>query len=177
MNQIQLFAKDRKPSATFSPDGRYRWHLEWPTGVDNDRILLFVGANPSKAGETTENGNIRSDPTVSRMANLARELGFGALWVVNARSWVATDPLDVPGDPEAIGEETDGWILRSAQRADLVLLAYGNLAGERAPRVLDLVRQAGKTPHALGITADGHPRHPRGVPKSARPFPLQEQAT
>jgi hypothetical protein len=108
------------------------------------------------------------------MRRLARELGYGLLWVVNARSWIATDPKQVPSDPGAIGEETDHWIQSSAQDAALVVVAYGHLAGVRGSRVLELVRQAGKVPHALALANDGTPRHPRGIPKSARPFPLPE---
>jgi hypothetical protein len=173
MTQALLFAP-RQPSAVFSDDLKYRWTLEWPTGLANERALLFIGANPSKAGSLDTRGIIRSDPTISRMRGLARELGYGLLWAVNARSWIATDPKQVPGDPEAIGEETDYWIGKLSGAAALVVVAYGHLAGVRGPRVLELVRQAGKVPHALALTGDGVPRHPRGIPKSARPFPLLE---
>src|SRR5690606_25577253 len=116
---------------------------------------------------------MRSDPTVSRMRNLARELGYAWLWMVNARAYVATDPRDVPGDPEAVGSLNDHWLSYAFEHADLVVLAYGHLAGTRAPRVLELVRSAGKVPHALALAKDGTPRHPRGIPASARPFPLE----
>ncbi len=171
MSQAALFASERQPSAVFN--GPYRYFLEWPTGLENDRALCAVMANPSKAGQVLPDGTVRSDPTVSRMRGLARQLGFGWLWVVNARSFVATDPSELPSDPTAIGPETDRWIHFAVSKAALVVVAYGHLAGERAPRVLDLVRQAGKVPHALALTADGTPRHPRGVPASARPFPME----
>lgn len=164
------------PRAVFSDCRRYRYFLEWPTEHQNDNALLFIGANPSKAGQLDDNGDMKSDPTISRMRNLAQDMGFGLLWAVNARSWVSTDPLHVPSDPMAIGPKTDNWIRSSCRQAKLVLCAYGLLAETRAARVLELVREAGKVPHALALTKEGVPRHPRGVPKWARPFPLPEWA-
>lgn len=157
------------PYAVFA--GPYRYFLAWPTARVNDRVLLSIGANPSKAGRV-EHGKVLSDPTISRLRNLAEELDYGWLWMVNARSWVSTDPNGVPPDPEGIGEKTDSWIMRSVRDADLVVCCYGHLAGERGHRVLYLVRLAGKVPHALALTKDGTPRHPRGVPASARPFAI-----
>lgn len=159
----------REPYAVF--EGPYRYFLAWPTSLENDRVLLSIGANPSKAGRI-ERGRILSDPTISRLRNLAEDLGFGWLQMVNARSYVSTNPKDVPADPEGIGSETDSWIKDAAHEADLVVCCYGHLAGERSTRVLELVLAAGKVPHALALTKDGLPRHPRGVPGSARPFPL-----
>jgi hypothetical protein len=166
----------RRPSAIFSPDGRYRWILRWPTdAVSSSEILTVIGANPSKAGAPDGRGGIVSDPTVSRLRSLAFGLGYGWLCMVNARSYVATDPKDMPPDPDAIGDETDEWIDVAVRSAGLVVLAYGHLAGTRAQRVLEIVHAAGKVPHALALTADGTPRHPRGVPSSARPFPYRRE--
>lgn len=171
-NQLPLFTGIERRSV-FSACQKYRYFL--PREWDKHRgTLLFIGANPSKAGQVDPaTGKERSDPTVSRMVNTAEWLGYGSLWVVNARSWIATDPKNVPADPEAIGAETDAWIERAAALSDLVVCAYGHLAGTRAPRVLEIVRSVGKVPHVLALTADRTPRHPRGVPKTAIPFPLE----
>lgn len=160
----------RKPSAIF--DGPYRYILRWPTGIDNDRILVVIGANPSKAGQLV-NGIMRSDPTVSRMRSLAAELDFGWLWMLNVRAYVATDPKDVPSDPEAIGSKNFSWLDTACSSADLVLCAWGNLAGDSLEKsVMQIVRDCRQIPHALALTKDGHPRHPRGIPKIARPLPM-----
>jgi len=162
------------PSALFSKDGKYRWLLKWPTGRQNQRIMAFCGANPSKAGNIVDHRMV-SDPTISRMRTLAQDLGYGWLWAVNARSYVSTDPEGVPPDPEGIGEATDAYIDLAARSCDLFLCAFGHLAGARAPRVIEIVRAAGKVPHAISFTSDGTPRHPRGVPSSARPVPIPEK--
>ena len=172
-HQHELFNRN-KPSAEFSACGRYRWVLRWPTGINNGRILAVCAANPSYAGQTAPDGTMLTDNTVSRMRGLARDLEFGWLWMVNVRSWISTDPSNVPPDPEAIGELTDQHIDLAARACSMFLCAWGNLAGERGPRVLELVRAAGKVPHALALCNDGKtPRHPRGIPSSARPFPLE----
>ena len=163
------------PQCEFSPDGCLRYWLKWRTGLDDSRILLFIGANPSKAGQVVD-GKVRSDPTVSRMRNLAHELGFGALWVVNVRAWISTDPSGVPADPMAIGPLNDYWIEIACNEATLIVCAWGHLAGkERASEVMRIVRDSGKVPHVLALTQDGTPRHPRAIPSSAIPFPLPMQ--
>jgi hypothetical protein len=53
VNQVPLFGQipligGVEPAAIF--DGPYRYFLTWPTLRNNDRILLGIGANPSKAG-------------------------------------------------------------------------------------------------------------------------------
>jgi hypothetical protein len=166
---ILPLVEGRQPHAVFA--GPYRYYLAWPTPLENDRVLLGIGANPSKAGRV-EGGRILCDPTISRLRNLAEELDYGWLWMVNARSYVSTDPNDVPADPIGIGPDTDTWIYTCAAMSSLVVCCYGRLAGERGSHVLELVREAGKVPHALALTKEGIPRHPRGLSASARPFPL-----
>jgi hypothetical protein len=157
-----------KPSAVFGAcgDAQYRYVLQWPTGLGNRRVMLFIGANPSKAGQVID-GKVRSDPTVSRMRNMARELGFGWLWVVNCRAYVATDPKDVPPDPEAIGPANMQWVASCVSDADLVICAWGHLAGKELPaKILRIIHESSKVPYALALAKDGTPRHPRGVPCS-----------
>lgn len=170
----QAFVLDVRPRAEFSKCGRYRWFLAWPTGRANTRAVLFIGANPSQAGKVLADGKVLSDPTASRWVNLARELHYGWAYMANARSYIATDPSGVPPDPEGIGADTDHWISMAAGCADLVVCCYGHLGADRGQRVLELVHAAGKVPQALALTKDGVPRHPRGVPASARPFPFEQ---
>lgn len=161
--------------SVFSPCARYRYFLQRIWNPDLP-IWCFVGANPSKAGSVGPDGRELSDPTVSGQVNRARDQGYGGLWVVNARAWISTDPSKVPGDPEAIGPENDLWIERCASLADLVVLGYGQLAGSpRAGDVQRIIRKAGAMPHALALTREGLPHHPRGVPRNAKPFPLPWQ--
>lgn len=164
---------NHEPEGTFSPDGHYRYLLTWRTGINDTRILLFIGANPSKAGQVVD-GRVKSDPTVSRMHNLARDLGYGWLWVANVRAWVSTDPNGVPADPKGIGSQTDYYLRLACNNSQLIVCAWGHLAGKkREAEVMSIVRDCGQVPHVLALTQDGTPRHPRGIPSSARPFPMQ----
>lgn len=179
LQQTELFMATRtsvrnlgNDRAEFSADGRYRYFLQ-RSWNQNLPVWLFIGANPSKAGQPDGRGGLLSDATISGQVNRARALGYGTVWAVNARAWISTDPKLVPTDPEAIGPENDAWVERAVSLCDLVVCAWGHLGADRGPRILEIVRAARMVPHALALTADGTPRHPRGMPSSARPFPMR----
>ncbi len=163
-SQLSLF--ESPPKAVFSActlhtecdqacTGRlYRYLLEWSTGVPSARIVCWVLANPSTASAE------QTDPTVRRCLGYSRAWGYGRILVVNVRAWRGTDPTTVPPDPEAIGQETDRYLLAAAQEAELVVCGWGALGGARGESVLAALRAAGVTPYALGTTASGAPRHP-----------------
>jgi len=166
---LPLFGSVRLPEAVFSECQRYRYLLKYPTDVDSGSIVLFALANPSKA--TAE----RTDPTVDRCIDYAKRWGFGWCWVVNARAWRATDPDDVPADPLGIGPENDTWISAAALQAELVVCGWGMLGGARGPIMWKLIKEAGKTPHALQVNGNGSPTHPLYLAKTLLPFELPEQ--
>jgi len=159
------------PRATFSPCKRYRYLLAWPTGLDNDRYVLFILANPSTA--TAE----QTDATVARCIAYAKRWGYGWCRVVNVRAWRETNPKLVPADPLAISEPgepalNDDTIQVQAMRAALVVAGWGKLGGARGPQVLAYLRAAGVTPHALKLNKDGAPAHPLYLRGDARPVPM-----
>ena len=158
---------ERRPGAIFSECQRYRYLLEWPTGLDNDRVALFVLANPSTATEE------QTDPTVARTIAYAKRWGLGWARVVNARAWRETDPQKVPPDPLAIGPENDRTIARAAASAELVVCGWGKLGGARGPAVLDVIRGAGAEPLALKLNRDGSPSHPLYLRADLVPFAMQ----
>jgi hypothetical protein len=146
----------------------YRYLLRIPTGIYDDRVCLFCLANPSTATP------LDFDPTVTRTVGYARRWGFGWDWVTNARGWRETDPRMVPADPLAIGPENDEWIARAVEAAELVVCGWGGLGGERGPVVLDIIRRAGKVPHALKMNKDGTPAHPLYLWSGLEPKPIGE---
>jgi hypothetical protein len=190
VSQLGLFAAPapehpalvRKPWGTFSRceqhgstcgeefcTGRpYRYFLAVPTGATSSRVALGIFANPSTATPAD------LDPTVTRWVNYCRDWGFGWAWVANARAWRETDPKKVPTDPEAIGPENDVHLRHFIALAEIVVCGWRNLAGPRGPLVLDMVREAGKVPHALKLNADGSPTHPGRLAASLTPFPMPE---
>jgi hypothetical protein len=157
----------RAPFDTISPCGLYRYFLAWPTGIDNDRACLGCFANPSTATRD------ELDPTLRRWLGYCRSWGFGWSWTVNARAWRATDPNDVPKDPFGIGPDNDAHILRHAAASDVVVVGWGKLGGARGHAVLDLIRRAGRVPHALKLNQDGSPSHPLYLRASLKPFRME----
>lgn len=184
MKPLELFP-GRGPTAVFSacevcgttelcerghPRQPYRYLLRWPTGVEVRTAVAFILANPSTAVPYSP------DPTVTRCINYGRAWGYGEVLVGNARAWRETDPDLVPPDPQAIGPHNDEILRLIAAEADLVVCGWGNLGKERGAPVLDVVRLAGKVPHAFGWNADGSPKHPLYLKKSLRPQPFPETA-
>lgn len=150
-----------------SPDERHRYMLAWHTGVANERIALGIFANPSTATKD------QLDPTLTRWVNYCRAWGYGWAWVVNVRAWRETNPKLVPADPEAIGPDNDRHIVQACLGAELVVCGWGKLGGARGPVALDLIRRAGKVPHALKLNQDGSPCHPLFLKADLKPFPME----
>ena len=61
----------------------------------------------------------------------------------------------------------------------IIVCAWGARGGHlgRDAAVLRLIRSAGGVPHVLGLTRDGHPRHPLYMPASAKPRAWDGQQT
>ena len=141
--------------AEISKDGRYRYRLwrRWKPGPD----VVWIMLNPSTADAHED------DPTIRRCIEFSRTWGFGGMDVVNLYALRATDPQDLRGHPEPEGLENS----RAWQEAGCftdqttVVAAWGAnvaMSGLSRPRVL-----SGKTAlgfQCLGVTVDGHPKHP-----------------
>ncbi|MFV0492881.1 MAG: DUF1643 domain-containing protein [Pseudorhodobacter sp.] len=165
MTVSRHFRKDDAESrADYSRCGAYRYALTrvWdPTG----ERLLFIMLNPSTATER------QNDPTVERCERRAWALGYGAFRVVNIFAFRATDPRDLRRAEDPIGPKNDAILSEGAQWADLVLCAWGVHGAYRDQGVLTerKLRHAGYGLWHLGVTKDGHPRHPLYLPYRARP--------
>jgi len=130
--------------------GRYRWslHRRWSSGP----LALWVMLNPSTADASTD------DPTLRRCLALSRDWGFGAVSVANLFAWRATDPRELGIAPDPVGAHNELVLRSMAQAADVVVAAWGAhpAARSRAASTLPLLPPT----QCVGITADGHPRHP-----------------
>ena len=165
-----LFTERR---AEFSPCRRYRYWLEivW----DRKRpVLVVCMLNPSTADE------FANDPTVERCVRRAKSVEFGGLVVVNAFAWRSTDPNELYKVSDPAGPENDGFIATAAKVAGLMLCGWGThvervLPG-RTAAVLRIISDAGGTPHALKINADGSPQHPLYVGYDVQPVPYRGAA-
>lgn len=166
LKEAQALLTPERPIALFSDCSRFRYLLCYPTGNGDSRVALGVFANPSTA--TAD----QLDPTCTRWVNYCRTWGYGFAAVANVRAWRETNPRLVPLDPEAIGEHNDWCIQVAAARASLVVCGWGKLGGARGPHTVELIRRAGKAPHALKLNKDGSPAHPLYLAGNLRPFPM-----
>lgn len=157
-------------------DGPYRYLLmrRWGSGDP----VLWVMLNPSTADDAAD------DPTIRKCMGFASRWGFCAIEVVNLFAWRATKPdallAAMCAGENVIGPQNDHHIQTAAERAGLIVVAWGEAGGtwegfERGPRwarVLRLLTNApaiarglpGRPVHALRLTKDGHPWHPLYVP-------------
>jgi hypothetical protein len=151
---------------SFSADRRYRYVLwrDW-SGRAQPRYLMVIGLNPSTADETND------DPTIRRCIRFAKDWGFDALCMTNLFAFRATDPDVMKAEPDPIGVENNWRLWELAKGASLVLAAWG-VHGDHMGRAAAIVKGLGTDLHALGVTKDGHPRHPLYMPANARPSPF-----
>lgn len=145
-------------SARLSDDGVYRYELtrRWGRGP----TVTFIMLNPSTADATLD------DPTIRRCKSFARSWEFGALAVVNLFALRATDPAALQKAPDPVGPENDDAIHDAIVGSRVVVAAWGtkgSLFG-RDSEVLGILDMAGRPPLCLGVTKQGHPKHPLYVP-------------
>lgn len=146
---------DAPSTAVYSPCESYRYTLTrtWdPAG----RKVLFVMLNPSTATE------VQNDPTVERCERRARALGFGSFRVCNIFAYRATDPKVMRAQADPVGPGNDQAIAESALWADALVCAWGTHGAHlnRGAAVEAVLRATGKPLSHLGLSKDGHPKHP-----------------
>lgn len=166
-----LFDAGPTSSAVISDCGQYRYRLT-RTWDDTLRPACFVMLNPS----TADAG--KDDPTIRRCVGFARSWGCGGIVVVNLFAFRATDPAELLKCPDPVGPDSWVWLESVAMEAVLqrspVVAAWGvhgALRG-RSREVADLFRRLGSPMSCLGVTKDGHPRHPLYVRADAALIPL-----
>ncbi|WP_170401137.1 DUF1643 domain-containing protein [Ruegeria arenilitoris] len=155
---------DAPSTAIYSNCEKYRYSLTrvWDS---EGRKALFVMLNPSTATE------VQNDPTVERCERRARALGFGAFQVTNIFAWRDTDPRKMRAAADPVGPENDAAILDGVEWADQVIAAWGTHGAhlDRGPAVETLLRGTGQPLFHLGLTKDGHPKHPLYIAYTQQP--------
>lgn len=152
---------DCRSAALYSDCETYRYALSrrWN---DDDGQLAFVMLNPSTATE------LRNDPTIERCERRARRLGFGGIEIVNLFAFRATLPADLHRADDPVGPENDAVLADHCVQARLVVAAWG-VHGTLLGRGAQVARRLTCPLHHLGLTKDGHPRHPLYVPYTVHP--------
>jgi hypothetical protein len=162
-------------NAVISSCGKYRYLLTREVGF-GDRTATFIMLNPSTADA------VNNDPTVRRCIGLARRWGCGWLLVANLFAVRATRPADMRRASDPVGPDNHEWVTRAVEwataRCDAagagpVVCAWGTHGAymDQDRTVLGWIEGV-SMPMALGMTRDGHPRHPLYVPYVAGLVPL-----
>ncbi|MBM7068503.1 DUF1643 domain-containing protein [Actibacterium sp. 188UL27-1] len=150
-------------TARYSECERYRYDLtrRWSDGPG----LTYIMLNPSKATE------LANDPTIERCERRAVALGFAAFRVCNLFAWRETDPAALRRAEHPVGTDNDAVLMEAARWGDVILCGWGvhGVHLGAGSRVADLLRSTFEL-HHLGLTKDGHPRHPLYVPYRQRPI-------
>lgn len=132
-----------------------------PFQEQTGRRCLFIMLNPSTATDTAD------DPTIRRCIGYAQGWGYDILEVANLFSYRATMPDELYRIQDPVGPGNDLHILKAAERAEVIVCAWGahGAKDDRGGAVLRML--AGRTTPApltcLGFTGSGsglQPRHP-----------------
>lgn len=156
--------EDAASVAEYSDCETYRYSLSrvWD---ESGKKVAFIMLNPSKATE------VQNDPTIERCERRARALGFGGFCAVNIFALRETDPHKMRAHPSPEGPDNDRAITRTCLWADTIIAAWGAHGEHRArgAAMREVLRAAGKEVHCLGLTKQGHPRHPLYISYAQRP--------
>lgn len=147
-----------RSSAVLSTDDVYRYELrrEW-----DQRLPPFIAImlNPSKADKRV------NDPTITRLIRRAAHDGYGSLIVGNIGAGRNTSPKRWAEMKDPVGPSNRRYLrnmlLEARDRGGKVLVGWGPYAPARMEQdVLDLASHVGVKLYCLGLTKNGHPRHP-----------------
>jgi len=158
-------------SALYSNCETYRYALTRVWDAARPR-LLYIMLNPSKATEA------HNDPTIERCERRARALGYGAFRACNLFGLRETNPAALKAHAAPVGPDNDVVLLDACLWASDILCAWG-VHGEHMQRSADIeaMLRATKEPlMTLGLTRQGHPRHPLYVSYATRPAPWEQPA-
>jgi hypothetical protein len=109
--------------------------------------------NPSTADETED------DPTIRRCVGFAKEWGYGSITVANLFALRATDPDELRGHRDPVGEKNDHYLRHVCDFSDKVVAAWG-ANGDLHGRGREVAEMLDVDLYALDTTKDGQPVHP-----------------
>ncbi len=149
--------------ANFSDDGQYRYLLGRHIS-DTPCRLLFIMLNPSTADAK------KSDSTITRCINFARDWGYGTMEVVNLFAFRTPYVKALRQTDDPIGTDNDEWICGALHEADAVVLAWGNHGAykNRSQAVRHMAFDA-KPSYHLGLNKTGEPKHPLYLRSDTKP--------
>ena len=148
--------KYRSMSATFDGTGDYRYRLDRRWDRNNDDRITFILLNPSTAD------GFKDDPTIRRCVGFAQGWEAGAVTIVNLFAYRSTDPKQLYGAFDPVGEDNDRFIREAVTGVSYVVAAWGNHGNfmGRCENVIESMRIADVKLHCFGLNKTGQPKHP-----------------
>ena len=138
--------------ANFSEDRKYRYCLWRIWDLSKPRVM-FIGLNPSTANES------QNDNTITKVVKIAKNNGFGGVYMMNCWAYISTDPTHLKVNPMS-NEWNDNMISLIASKCDEVVFAWGNFnIVKETGRDIELIEMF-PTAKALHINKNGSPKHP-----------------
>ena len=116
------------------------------------------------------------DPTVRKCVQFADSWGYGTLYVANIFALRSPYPEDLYKQEDPIGVDNDENIFALAQKADLVIGAWGTNGKFlcRGEYIIEQFKERNIPLHALHVTQDGNPGHPLYLNKDLKPKKIDE---
>lgn len=154
--------------AAFSSCRTWRYLL-WRVWDDRRRALMVIGLNSSTADELT------NDKTIRRCIDFGKRWGYGGLYMTNLFGFCTKDPKVLKRAADPIGPANDAVLLRTADTARGILVAWGTHGTfrDRGDAVRRMLRERGKEVLTLGLTKNRQPTHPLYIPRDRVPIKLE----
>jgi len=155
--------------AILSDDRKYRYAL-FRIWDPSERMIVFIGLNPSTADETVD------DPTIRRCINYAKAWGYGGLVMLNVFAYRATKPNELLHVEDPVGPENEVWIQVYSSWTKKIILCWGthgalHWQGRKIYKQLDRTKC-----WCFGYTKGGEPKHPLYQRKDAVLIPFHLEA-
>ena len=142
---------NKNNDAIFSDCRKYRYAL-WRVWDLSKPKLMIIGLNPSTANEVSD------DPTIRRVKSMAKNLGYGGVYMMNLFAIVSSDPKVLRSEGLDLIGENDSWLTNISGICQDIVFAWGNFkeAIERGKEVSKMFPNA----KAFHINKNGSPKHP-----------------
>lgn len=149
---VDLFNKENK-GANFSKCGNYRYSL-WRIWDESKPLVMFIGLNPSTANATSD------DPTIRRVKAIARNLGYGGVYMMNCFPFVTAYPKELQKGYSIESQYRNFNDLQYiADKCSIVIFAWGNFKAVDK-NMVDVLTTYFPNAKALHINKNGSPKHP-----------------